>query len=270
MKFMYFFDNYLKRFVMYGKCMLHPQETGKYDAGISCIREDDVNIWFYTKDNVTIAVDAGHLDFKGANEEFKKIGVDEKKIRHVLLTHSDVDHCGGVDKSAKNYIFPNAKVYIGKGEENYFGGAVRMIKAGIPFKNPVRLRKGYKTVADGDIFDFEGIKVQVIDVPGHTIGHVCYIVDDKILFSGDCLAINSEGGYSLFDFFTQNPELNKKSLKLLKNIIEKSSVEYVCTGHSGMQRINHKTFAHIDKSAERIFVKIMKLYSWAPLDQTAF
>ncbi|HBZ02883.1 MAG TPA: MBL fold metallo-hydrolase [Lachnospiraceae bacterium] len=262
MKFMYFFDNNLKRYVMYGKRMLHPQETGKYEAGISCIREDDVNIWFYTKNNKTIAIDAGHLDFKGINKEFKKIDIDGKKIGHVLLTHSDVDHCGGVDRSAKNYIFPNAKVYIGKGEENYFGGAVcRMIKAGIPLKNPVRLRKGYRTVTDGEIFDLDGIKVQVIDVPGHTIGHVCYIVDDKILFSGDCLAINSEGGYSLFDFFTQNPELNKKSLRNLKSIIEKSSVEYVCTGHSGIHRLNEKTFAHIDKSAKSSLRK--------PFDPTA-
>ncbi|MCR5431728.1 MAG: MBL fold metallo-hydrolase [Lachnospiraceae bacterium] len=81
----------------------------------------------------------------------EKIGIDPEKIENVLLTHSDVDHCGGV-------------------------------------------------------------KVEVIDVPGHTIGHICYIVDDKILFSGDCLAVNAQGGYSLFDFFTQNPTLNKKSL----------------------------------------------------------
>jgi Metallo-beta-lactamase superfamily. len=94
----------------------------------------------------------------GIDKEFKKIGIDGKNIKHVLLTHSDVDHCGGVDKYAKNYIFPNAKVYIGKGEENYFGGAVcRMIKAGIPLKNPVRLRKGYKTVTDGEIIDIDGI-----------------------------------------------------------------------------------------------------------------
>ena len=42
---------------------------------------------------------------------------------------------------------------IGKGEEMYFDGAVcRMIKAGIPLKNPVRLRDGYITVRDGEIY----------------------------------------------------------------------------------------------------------------------
>jgi glyoxylase-like metal-dependent hydrolase (beta-lactamase superfamily II) len=250
MKFMYFFDTKLKKYTMYGKRMLHPQNTGIYDSGISCIREHDVNIWFYTKGNATVAIDAGHLNFEGVYEEFRKIGVDPLKIENVLLTHSDVDHCGGVDRYADQYLFPNANVYIGKGEENYFDGAVcRMIKAGIPLKNPVRLKDGYRTVSDGDLFYLNGIKVQVIEVPGHTIGHVCYVLDDKILFSGDCMAVNDEGGYSLFDFFTQNPALNKKSLQKLKSMIEGSKVEYICTGHSGLRKNDEKIFKHIDESA---------------------
>lgn len=40
-----------------------------------------------------------------------------------------------------------------------------------------------------------------------------YLFDDKILFSGDCLAINDEGGYSFFDFFTQYPVMNKNLSK---------------------------------------------------------
>lgn len=124
-----------------------------------------------------------------------------------------------------------------------------MIKAGIPLMNPVRL-DSYETVRDGDVSYCGDIKVQVIEVPGHTAGHVCYIVDEKVLFSGDCLAVNALGGYSLFDFFTQNPTLNKKSLIRLKEIIEDSSVEVVCTGHSGIWDYSPKIFAHIDESAK--------------------
>jgi len=235
---------------MYGKRMLHPANTGKYQEGISCIREDDVNLWFYTKGNKTIAIDAGHYVFKGIDEEFKKIGIDRNAIKNVLLTHSDVDHVGGVDRTSKNYLYPNAQVYIGKGEENYFDGHVcRMIKLGIPLMNPARLKEGYKTVRDGDIFYLDDIKVEVVEVMGHTVGHVCYIIDDKILFSGDCLAVNDDGGYSLFDFFTQNPTLNKKSLVKLRDKISASCVKIVCTGHSGIRTDMSKLFAHIDESA---------------------
>lgn len=193
MKFMYFFDCKLKRFVMYGKRMLHPSQTGIYQDGISCIKEDDVNLWFYTKNGVTIAVDAGHLVFKGIEKEFEKIG--------------------------------------------------------IPLMNPARLRDGYKTVSDGEVFNIDGIKIEVFEVMGHTVGHVCYIIDDKILFSGDCLAVNENGGYSLFEFFTQNPALNKKSLIRLRDRIAGSGVKLVCTGHSGIRTDMSKLFAHIDESA---------------------
>ena len=71
--------------------MLHPAQTGVYQEGISCIKEDDVNLWFYTKNDVTIAIDAGHLVFKVIEEEFKKIGIDPLAIKTLLLTHSDVD-----------------------------------------------------------------------------------------------------------------------------------------------------------------------------------
>ena len=124
-----------------------------------------------------------------------------------------------------------------------------MIKMGIPLRNPARLRDGYKTVYDGDIFNIDGIKVEVVEVMGHTVGHVCYIIDDKILFSGDCLAVNENGGYSLFEFFTQNPTLNKKSLIRLRDKITGSSVKVVCTGHSGIRTDMSKLFAHIDESA---------------------
>jgi len=262
MKFMYFFDNKVKRFTMYGKRMLHPASTGNYDEGISAIKEHDVNIWFYTKNGRTIAIDAGHLDFAEAQSEMEKIGIDPEKIENVLLTHSDVDHCGGVDRTAKNYLFPNAQVYIGKGEEAYFDGQVcRMIKLGIPLMNPVRLRDGYKTVRGGDVFYLGDVKVEVIDVPGHTIGHICYIVDDKILFSGDCLAVNAQGGYSLFDFFTQNPTLNKKSLIHLKEVVKGKDIRFVCTGHSGLVKMNQNLFAHINESAKSSYRK--------PFDPTA-
>lgn len=76
-----------------------------------------------------------------------------------------------------------------------------MIKMGIPLMNPARLRDGYKTVKDGEVLNIDGIKIEVVEVMGHTVGHVCYIIDDKILFSGDCLVVNENGGYSLFEFF---------------------------------------------------------------------
>lgn len=45
-----------------------------------------------------------------------------------------------------------------------------------------------ETAAEGDIFDFGGHKVQVLETPGHTAGHISYwFPDDKVAFVGDTL-----------------------------------------------------------------------------------
>lgn len=262
MGLLYFFDKVVKPKMLKGTRMLNPADTGVLENGISCIRQGDVNLWFYTKDGKTLAVDAGHINEKNIDDDFKKINIDPNEIHHVLLTHADVDHCGGIDKNAQKYIYPNAKVYISKKEEQYLNKTLhRMIKFGLKIYNCVRLKEGYITLTDGEALDLDGFKVKCILVPGHTIGHMCYIVDDKILFSGDCLAVNKDGGYAFWDFFCQYPELNKKSLHHLRDEVIKSNIECVCTGHSGYVNNIENLFSHIDESA-RFKGKI-------PFDETA-
>lgn len=44
------------------------------------------------------------------------------------------------------------------------------------------------TIAGGGDFDFAGHRVEVIETPGHTAGHICfYLPDDKLLFAADTL-----------------------------------------------------------------------------------
>ncbi len=131
-----------------------------------------------------------------------------------------MDQCGGIDFAGAS-IFPNAQVYLGSEEEAYLTGSVhRMTKLGILIKNCVALRTSYKKLKDQEVVVCVGdVRAQAFHIPGHTLGHMCYIVDDKVLFSGDCLAVNDDGGYSFFDFFTQYPDINKQSLVRLKHIV---------------------------------------------------
>jgi glyoxylase-like metal-dependent hydrolase (beta-lactamase superfamily II) len=75
------------------------------------------------------------------------------------------------------------------------------------------------------------------------------VVDNKVLVTGDCLAVNETGGYAFFDFFTQNPKKNKESLQKLKEAVSDRNIKYVCTGHSGIYPFEPSIFAHIDESA---------------------
>ena len=45
-----------------------------------------------------------------------------------------------------------------------------------------------KTLKDGEHFSFAGHDVEVIETPGHTLGHICYhLAEDKLLFAADTL-----------------------------------------------------------------------------------
>lgn len=230
---------------MRGKYYCKPEKTGVLTEEISCIREYDVNLWFYSKNGKSIAFDSGHINYKNIDVEFKKININPNAIKHLFLTHLDTDHAGGVDKTGKN-IFPNAKIYMGEDENKYM---TRQVRRKAIFYNCVRIEEDWEAIKGNTTFEVDGIKVEALPVPGHTVGHTVYIVDDKILVSGDCLAINENGGYAFFDFFTQDPRQNKKSLQKLKEYLDGRKLLYVCTGHSGFHPYSEKTFAHIDRSA---------------------
>lgn len=269
MKLLYFFDDHLKPHLLKGFGICNPANTGVLSERISCIRQNDVNIWFYRKNNIVIAFDAGHLNFPNMDVEFAKINLDPMQVEHVFLTHADVDHAGGVDAIGRN-IFPKAQVYVGKEEEQYLKRTMhRTTKLGfVKIKNCVRLRDGYQLVEEGEVINVGDIKIEAIHVPGHTLGHYCYLVDDKVLISGDCLAINHKGGYAFFDFFTQFPEMNKNSLNRLQEFLEDKNLEAVCTGHSGYRTNEDKLFAFAHESAT--FSRSKPFDIEAPFDFTKY
>lgn len=124
MKLLYFFDDKIKPITMRGKYYCKLEDTKVLWAGISSIREYDVNLWLYTKNGKTIAFDSGHINYENVKQEFEKIGINPENIRHLFLTHLDTDHAGGIDKSGNN-IFRNAHVYMGVDEEKYMSKEIR-------------------------------------------------------------------------------------------------------------------------------------------------
>ena len=73
--------------------------------------------------------------------------------------------------------------------------------------------KADKTVRDGEEIELIGLNIKCIEVPGHTIGGMCYYIPDlKSLFDGDTLFRGSVGRS---DFPTGNGE------DLINNIREK-------------------------------------------------
>ncbi|MBF0144380.1 MAG: hydroxyacylglutathione hydrolase [Magnetococcales bacterium] len=88
-----------------------------------------------------------------------------QSLSHILVTHHHHDHIDGI---AALRAATGAEV-IGAASDRH------------------RLPRLDREVVDDDILTLGEREVRVLAVPGHTTGHVVYLVDGKDLYSGDCL-----------------------------------------------------------------------------------
>ena len=105
----------------------------------------------------------------------------------ILVTHTDVDHIGGV-----------ADLADGTGSEVWAPAVeAEALRAG-ETRGGMRVapHDPAHTVSGGDEITVAGIRFEVLDVPGHSSGHVAFLAGDE-LFSGDLLFAGSVGRVDL-------------------------------------------------------------------------
>ncbi|MDD6338970.1 MAG: MBL fold metallo-hydrolase [Butyrivibrio sp.] len=107
----------------------------------------------------------------------------------ILITHGHFDHIMAMPKVREHF---GIKAYIGKTEEQVLHDPQMNLTGS--FMGSGLTMDADEYLADGDIIEVAGYKIQAIEVPGHTIGGMCYhFVDEKVLFSGDTLFCESVG-----------------------------------------------------------------------------
>ena len=113
--------------------------------------------------------------------------------------------------------FSNAKLYLGETENKYLTGEARRRVLFGHYKIPmVKTDNEKRLLKDGEVFYIEDIKVEAILVPGHTFGHLVYLIDDAYLFTGDTIWFGPDGGYSFLNSLAEDNELAKSSLVKLE------------------------------------------------------
>lgn len=229
-----------------GKEIFKPLNTGVIDSHVKCIREFIANIFFYTKDGTTIMIDAGY-NYERLREKMEWIGIDPSEIQHILITHQDTDHVGAVERDSDG-LFRDATLYIGEVENRYLTKEVRRKVYGGWYKLPyVEIDNRRALLKDGQVLDIEGIKVECIMVPGHTWGHMVYLIDDAYLFTGDTIWFGPDGGRSFLNALAEDNRLSIKSLAMLKELLRKRNLHpMVITGHTGWSDDMDFVFAHTD------------------------
>ena len=161
-----------------GKEIFKPLNTGHIDERVSCVREYVANVFFYTKNGSTIMIDAGY-NYPRLKEKMGWLDLDPASIQHILITHQDTDHVGAVETDS-NGLFRRAVLYIGEEENRYLTGEKRRRVFGGLYKLPVvKIENEKVLLQDGQVLDIGGIKIECFLVPGHTWGHMVYLLDDS-------------------------------------------------------------------------------------------
>ena len=227
-----------------GKQIFKPLNTGWIDEHVACVREWVSNIFFYRKNGVTIMLDAGY-NYDRLEEKMGWLGIDPQDIRHILITHQDTDHVGAVEADSPG-LFRAATLYIGEEENRYLTGEVRRQVMHHMYKLPqVTIPNEKVLLGDGQVFHIGDIRIECFLVPGHTWGHMVYLLDDRYLFTGDTLWLGADGGYSFIAALAEDNRLAVHSLAALENRLRSRGLHPLfLTGHTGWTADMDFAFAH--------------------------
>ncbi|MBR0095079.1 MAG: MBL fold metallo-hydrolase [Synergistaceae bacterium] len=119
---------------------------------------------------------------RGGNitKRLAEAGVNPEDVKTILLTHLHPDHFGGLVNSEGKAAFPNAEVYLGKVERDYWVDTLKNEKV----IEALNLYKINLFEFGDEVFD--GVKA--LDASGHTPGHTVFDItvgDEKLLIVGD-------------------------------------------------------------------------------------
>ena len=192
---------------------------GILDTGLVCdrlfaIRDGIVNMYIVSAPKGLVCFDAG---FRRAcvTRGFKTLELEPKKVAAVFLTHSHWDHARGVR------LFPDSEAYMGELEH-----PSRLL-------NPLQSTRPWTKLSDGQTVEAAGLSVRVVSTPGHTAGSVSYVVENRLLFTGDTLRLRRGEVLPFLRCFNSDGQAMVQSIESLAGL---KGIEWLLTGHTGATR----------------------------------
>jgi glyoxylase-like metal-dependent hydrolase (beta-lactamase superfamily II) len=168
--------------------------SGAYGFGLT--HPADCHVWVLDGGSEVALLDAGcGLEVGPLLRRLDGLGVQRDRVRRLFITHAHADHAGGaaalrealgVGVAASSQVADilrrgderAASVHIGKAQGTY------------PADYAYAATEVDLELADGERVRVGDLEVEALVTPGHSVGHVCYLVRDGSrtdLFTGDTL-----------------------------------------------------------------------------------
>lgn len=142
------------------------------------------HVYLIKSEDNNILIDTGYPGlFYKIKDELNSININLKSIKHILLTHHDIDHMGNAKllQEATGALlwasYEDIPYIIGKLNRPGLRRIVQIIEK---HENPVKIN----SYSENPNFD----KISIIKTPGYTPGHVAFIYK-RVLYCGDLINI---------------------------------------------------------------------------------
>jgi glyoxylase-like metal-dependent hydrolase (beta-lactamase superfamily II) len=157
----------------------------------------------------------------------------EKTPAAILNTHGHGDHIAGNEAMKK--AFPDAPLLIGVNEAHLLTDPNANLSGlfGMPIVSP----KADRLLSEGEVFEGAGLRLEVLEIPGHSPGHIVFIWRGAplIVFGGDVLF---EGSIGRTDFPGSNGPLLVKGIREKLFTLPQDTVVY--PGHGGTTTVGRE------------------------------